>query len=56
VLDQPGLEGESEKALHDLLLRVESGAGGSSFIAEVADHCSADANCQLLISKVVTSD
>ncbi|MEY4409698.1 MAG: hypothetical protein RLZ99_171 [Actinomycetota bacterium] len=56
VLDQPVLEGESEKALLDLLLRVESGAGGSSFIAEVADHCSEDANCQLLISKVVTSD
>jgi hypothetical protein len=34
---------------------VESGAGGNSFIAQVADHCSEDANCQLLISKVVTS-
>ncbi len=56
VLDQPALSGESEEELMRLLKLVESGAGGNSFIAQVADHCSADANCQLLISKVVTSD
>jgi cytochrome c553 len=55
VLDQPALSGESEEELMSLLKQVESGAGGNSFIAQVADHCSADANCQLLISKVVTS-
>lgn len=56
VLDQPALSGESETALMELLKLVEDGAAGNSFLAQVADHCSADSNCQLLISKVVTSD
>jgi len=55
VLDQPAIQGEFEQEVLDLLKRVEVGAGGSSFVAEVADHCNQDANCQLLISKVVTS-
>jgi RecB family exonuclease len=55
VLDQPAISGEFEQEVLELLKRVEAGAGGSSFIAEVADHCSEDANCQLLISKVVTN-
>ena len=55
VLDQPAIAGDFEQEVLDLLKQVESGAGGNSFIAQVADHCSEDANCQLLISKVVTS-
>jgi RecB family exonuclease len=55
VLDQPAISGEFEQEVLDLLKQVETGAGGSSFVAEVADHCGEDANCQLLISRVVTS-
>ena len=55
VLDQPAIEGEFEQEVLELLKRVEIGAGGNSFVAEIADHCNQDANCQLLISKVVTS-
>ena len=55
VLDQPSIGGEFEQEVLDLLRKVELGAGGSSFVAEVADHCTEDANCQLLISKVVTN-
>jgi hypothetical protein len=55
VLDQPEVKGEFELEVLDLLKRVEIGAGGNSFVAEIADHCNQDANCQLLISKVVTS-
>ena len=55
VLDQPQVTGEFEGEILDLLKRVEDGAGGNSFVAEIADHCNEDSNCQLLISKVVTS-
>jgi RecB family exonuclease len=55
VLDQPEISGEFEAEVLELLKRVEDGAGGNSFLAEVADHCNEDANCQLLISKVVTN-
>ena len=55
VLDQPKLVGEFEGEILELLKRVEDGAGGNSFVAEIADHCNEDSNCQLLISKVVTS-
>ncbi|MFM1958432.1 MAG: hypothetical protein RI929_795 [Actinomycetota bacterium] len=55
VLDQPAISGEFEHEVLELLKKVETGAGGSSFVAEVADHCGQDANCQLLISRVVTS-
>lgn len=55
VLDQPAISGEFEQEVLELLKQVELGAGGSTFIAEVADHCTEDANCQLLISKVVTN-
>jgi superfamily I DNA/RNA helicase/RecB family exonuclease len=55
VLDQPAISGEFEQEVLELLKKVETGAGGSSFVAEVADHCGEDANCQLLISRVVTS-
>lgn len=55
VLDQPAISGEFEKEVLELLQRVELGAGGNSFIAETADHCSEDASCQLLISKVITN-
>ncbi len=55
VLDQPAISGEFEQEVLELLKQVEAGAGGNSFIAEVADHCGEDANCQLLISRVVTN-
>ena len=55
VLDQPPISGEFEGEILELLKRVEDGAGGNSFVAEIADHCNEDSNCQLLISKVVTS-
>ena len=55
VLDQPQVSGEFEGEILELLKRVEDGAGGNSFVAEIADHCNEDSNCQLLISKVVTS-
>ena len=55
VLDQPQVSGEFEGEVLELLKRVEDGAGGNSFVAEIADHCNEDSNCQLLISKVVTS-
>ena len=55
VLDQPKVSGEFEGEILELLKRVEDGAGGNSFVAEIADHCNEDSNCQLLISKVVTS-
>lgn len=55
VLDQPAISGEFEQEVLELLKQVELGAGGSTFLAEVADHCTEDANCQLLISKVVTN-
>ena len=54
VLDQPQLSGEFEGEILKLLKSVEDGAGGNSFVAEIADHCNEDSNCQLLISKVVT--
>jgi RecB family exonuclease len=55
VLDQPEISGDFEGEILELLKRVEDGAGGNSFVAEIADHCNEDSNCQLLISKVVTS-
>ncbi len=55
VLDQPAISGEFEQEVLELLKQVEAGAGGNSFIAQVADHCGEDANCQLLISRVVTN-
>jgi superfamily I DNA/RNA helicase/RecB family exonuclease len=55
VLDQPEISGEFEAEILELLKRVEQGAGGNSFVAEIADHCGEDSNCQLLISKVVTN-
>ena len=55
VLDQPEISGEFEVEVLELLKRVEDGAGGNSFVAEIADHCNEDSNCQLLISKVVTN-
>jgi hypothetical protein len=54
VLDQPQLSGEFEGEILKLLKSVEDGAGGNNFVAEIADHCNEDSNCQLLISKVVT--
>jgi RecB family exonuclease len=54
VLDQPQLSGEFEGEILKLLKSVEDGAGGNSFVAEIADHCNEDSSCQLLISKVVT--
>lgn len=55
VLDQPEISGEFEGEILELLKQVEQGAGGNSFVAEIADHCNEDSNCQLLISKVVTN-